>query len=165
MTIEMDAFAINTQPVFEAELRPYRSLGPIGLRVVLGLAFALSLINVIFFLATGALPVAMFFGLDFALLFGAFYLNNRAARAREQVSVSRTELTIRKISPQGRMSESRYNPFWARLEIDRKDDGIEAMAVVGQGRRTGIGAFLHRDQREDFAAALQRALATVRRRI
>ncbi|CAN7520297.1 DUF2244 domain-containing protein [Rhizobium sp. LjRoot254] len=156
----------NSEPVFNAVLTPYRSLGRNGFRIVIGLTLVFCLFNMAFFFITGALPVAMFFGLDFALLYGAFYLNYRAARAREEVSVSRTELSIRKVSPSGRARTSRYNPFWAKFQVDRHHEfGITGMAVTGEGRRTPVGNFLNPDDRESFARAFTSALASVKRRI
>lgn len=166
MTTVNAEFDAGLEPVFTAELKPYRSLGRGGFRVLMGLSFAFCFFNVIFFLATGALPVAMFFGLDFALLYGAFYLSYRSARAREQVTMSRLELKIRKVSPEGRVRESRYNPFWARFDVSRDHEAsITAMAVVGEGKRTMLGAFLGPDDRESFAKAFTAALAGVKRRI
>jgi uncharacterized membrane protein len=160
---EIDPLA---EPVFTAELKPYRSLGRTGFRVLMALSFVFCFFNVIFFLVTGALPVAMFFGIDFALLYGAFYLNYRSARAREQVTMSRLNLTIRKVSPEGRVRESRYNPFWARFDIARHHEfGITDMAVVGEGKRTVLGSFLGPDDRESFAKAFTAALASIKRRI
>ncbi|MDI7860396.1 DUF2244 domain-containing protein [Rhizobiaceae bacterium n13] len=154
------------QPVFAAELTPYRSLGRTGfciLAVVTGVALCL---NVVFFIVSGAWPIAMFFGLDFALLYGAFWLNYRSARAREIVTVSRKLLSIRKFSPSGRVVEHCFDPFWARFRVRRHEEiGITAMYVTGEGRRTDIGSFLNPDDRESFAAALTGALATVKRRI
>jgi len=154
------------EPVFTAELKPYRSLGRNGFRVLMALTFVFCLFNVIFFLATGALPVAMFFGIDFALLYGAFWLNYRSSRAREQMTMSRTDLTIRKVSPEGRVRVIHYNPFWARFDVARHQEfGITGMAVVGQGRRTSLGGFLGPDDRESFAKAFTAALAGLKRRI
>ena len=79
-------------PVFAAELTPYRSLGRQGYRVLLGLTGAICLLHGLFFLTTGAWPIVFFFGLDFMLLWGAFWLNYRAGRAREEVTVSRTDV-------------------------------------------------------------------------
>lgn len=156
----------NCEPVFTAELKPYRSLGRGGFRILMGLTFVFCFFNMMFFLVTGALPVAMFFGLDFALLYGAFYLSYRSARAREEVTMSRMELMIRKVSPAGLVRESRFNPFWARFDVARHDEfGITGMAVVGQGRRTPLGTFLGPDDRESFAKAFTSALATIKRRI
>lgn len=157
---------VDSDTIFNAELKPHRSLGTTGFRLVMGIAFAVCCVHVVFFLMTGALPVAMFFGLDFVLLYGAFRLNYHAASAREQVSMSRTELKIRKISPAGRIRESRYNPFWARFDVDRHEEfGITGMAVTGEGKRTVLGSFLGADDRESFARAFSSALATIKRRI
>jgi uncharacterized membrane protein len=166
MTIVDDTSVINSEPVFSAVLTPYRSLGRTGFIVLVALTLAIALFNVIFFLVADALPVAMFFGLDVGLLYGAFYLNYRAARAREEVLVSRTELEIRKVAPSGRSRVSRYNPFWAKFEVDRhREYGITSMAVTGEGRRTVFGSFLNPDDRESFARAFTAALAGVKRRI
>lgn len=166
MTIVESQSVINSEPVFNAVLTPYRSLGRGGLKVVVGLTLVFCLFNMGFFFVTGALPVALFFGLDFALLYGALYLSYRSGRAREEVSVSRDELSIRKISPSGRAKLSRYNPFWAKFQVDRHHEfGITAMAVTGEGRRTPVGNFLNPDDRESFARAFTLALASVKRRI
>lgn len=166
MTIVESQNAINADPVFSAVLTPYRSLGRVGFKVLVGLTLVFCLFNMMFFFVTGALPVAMFFGIDFALLYGAFYLNYRAARIREEVSVSRLELSIRKVSPTGRMRVSRYNPFRAKFQVDRHEEfGITGMAVTGEGRKTPIGNFLNPDDRESFARAFTAALASVKRRI
>lgn len=166
MTIVDETDAINSEPIFNAVLTPYRSLGRTGFKILVAITLAVTLFNVIFFLVADALPVAMFFGLDVALLYGAFYLNYRAARAREEVSISRTALEIRKVAPSGRAKVSRYNPFWAKFQVDRhKEYGITSMAVTGEGRRTVFGSFLNPDDRESFAKAFTSALVSVKRRI
>ena len=155
---------MNDLPVFSAELHPYRSLGRNGHRVFFLIAGALSVAHMAVFLMSGAWPVVLFFGLDFATLFGAFWLNNRAARAREVVSLSRTNISIRKISPSGRETEHVFNPFWARFLVSRKAKiGITAMHVRGNGRQTDVGTFLPLDDRERFASAFSGALARVKR--
>lgn len=166
MTIMDDTSAINSEPVFNAVLTPYRSLGRTGLVILVAITLAMTVFNVIFFLIADALPVAMFFGIDILLLYGAFYLNYRAARAREEVLVSRTELEIRQVAPSGRARVSRYNPFWAKFHVDRHQEfGITGMAVTGEGRRTAFGSFLNPDDRESFARAFTSALVSVKRRI
>lgn len=166
MTEGNAAYAINEQPVFETELIPHRSLGAKGFKILLAISGALSLVHVLFFMTVGAWPIMMFFGLDFVLLYGAFWLNYRAARAREQISLSRTDLSIRKIAPNGLVRESRYNPFWARLKIARHPEiGITSIRVSGQGHETPLAEFLYPDAREKLASDLTRALATVKQRI
>ncbi len=164
--IESNARPYQEQTVFAAELVPYRSLGAKGFRVLLIITAVLCFGHGLFFLVSGAWPVGLFFGLDFLLLWGAFVLNYHTGRAREEVTVSRTNVSIRKFAPSGRMVEHCFNPFRARFRVRRQTDiGIVAMYVTGEGRRTDIGSFLNPDDRESFARAMTGAFATVHRRI
>lgn len=164
--MSQDLSLSDGRPLFAAELTPYRSLGRRGFRIVLLLAGAVTIGYGGFFIATGAYPVGIFFGLDFLLLYGALKLSFRSGRVREEVTVSREMLSVRKFSAGGRMVEHRFNPFWARFDVKRHQEfGITGMAVSGEGRRTEIGGFLNPDDRESFAKAFRKALATVKRRI
>ncbi|WP_288425282.1 DUF2244 domain-containing protein [uncultured Agrobacterium sp.] len=157
---------LNDQPVFSAELIPYRSLGRKGFRVLLVISGFVCIGNSAFFLVSGAWPIGFFLGLDFLLLYFAFRANYKAGRVKEQVVVSRTSLSIRKFSSAGKVVEHRFNPFWARFRVRRHDEfGILSMHVSGEGRITDIGSFLNPDDRESFAKAFKNALATVRRKI
>ena len=152
------------EPIFRALLTPHRSLGRTGFLVLMGVVACLWLGIGAVFLSLGAWPVFGFFGLDVLLLYLAFKLNYRAARAREEVSVSRTALDILKVAPSGRAEAHRFNPFWAKFRVARHQEiGITGMAVEGEGRRVPIGAFLNPDDRESFATAFGRALATAKR--
>ncbi len=51
------------------------------------------------FLLLGAWPVFGFLGLDVLLVYVAFRANFRAARAYEEVTVTSSELTVRKVNP------------------------------------------------------------------
>lgn len=156
---------IEDQPIFSAELTPHRSLGFRGFKILLMIAGAMSLVHIVVFLVIGAWPIVFFFGLDFFLLFGAFWLNYHTARAREEVSVSRTDVSVKKFAPSGRMTEHRFNTFWARFIIRRhREIGIVSMRIGGRGRQIDIGSFLNPDDRESFALAFAQALSTARSR-
>jgi uncharacterized membrane protein len=156
---------MNEAPVFEALLTPHRSLGRRGFALLMILFTGLCMFDGFIFLMAGAWPILGFCGLEVLLLFGAFWLNYRSGRAREEVSVSRTLLSIRKFAPSGKMTEYLFNPFWARFRVARHEEiGITDMQVSGEGRSTEIGAFLNPDDRESFASAFSGALATVKRR-
>lgn len=153
------AFAAD-EPFFKALLMPHRSLGRTGFFVLMGaLLFGWAVTGAIF-LSNGAWPVFGFFGLDVLAVYVAFRLNYRAARAREEVSVSRTSLDIRKTAPSGRTQAFRFNPFWTRFQVARHEEiGITSMAVEARGTSVAIGSFLNPDDRESFATAFGRALA------
>ena len=148
------------EPFFQALLTPHRSLGRTGFMILMcALLFGWAVTGAIF-LSYGAWPVFGFFGLDVLLLYICFRLNYRAARAREEVSVSRISLDIRKVAPSGRSEAHHFNPFWTRFAVARHDEiGITRMAVEGEGRSVPIGSFLNPDDRESFARAFSGALA------
>lgn len=163
---ERNADTPNEAPIFAAELFPHRSLGRKGHRVLLLLVGAFCLFYGGIFVLRGAWPVGLFFAADFAIVYGAFRLSYRSGLVREEVTVSRTDVSIRKFSPSGDVVEQRFNPFWARFFVRRRQGtGIQSMHVVGEGRGTEVGSFLNPDDRESFAKAFKGALSTVRRRI
>lgn len=148
------------EPFFRALLTPHRSLGRTGFTILMGALLFGWLATGAFFLSHGAWPVFGFFGLDVLAVYVAFRLNYRAARAREEVSVSRTALDIKKTAPSGRSEAHRFNPFWARFSVSRHDEiGITRMAVESREESVSIGSFLNPDDRESFAAAFSSALA------
>ncbi|HHZ09510.1 MAG TPA: DUF2244 domain-containing protein [Rhizobiales bacterium] len=152
-------------PIFRALLMPHRSLGRAGFYALMATLLVGWAVTGVVFLSRGAWPVFGFFGLDVLLVYVAFRMNYRAARAREEVSVSRTALDIRKTAPSGRTEDHRFNPFWARFDVARHAEiGITRMAVEGQGRTVPIGGFLNPDDRESFATAFSSALAAVKGR-
>jgi uncharacterized membrane protein len=160
---ETNAASDPDQPFFKALLVPYRSLGRTGFFILIGGLLFGWLVTGAFFLSVGAWPIFGFLGLDVLAVYIAFRINYRAARAREEVSVSRTLVDIRKIAPSGKREEHRFNPFWARFNVARHSEiGITRMAVEGQGREVAIGSFLNPDDRESFANAFGEALATAK---
>ncbi|WP_419914741.1 DUF2244 domain-containing protein [Hoeflea sp.] len=155
----------NEAPVFEALLTPHRSLGHNGFIALMCVMTIGTVAHGVVFVIAGAWPIFAFLLLDLILIFGAFWLNYRSGRAREIVSVSRTDLSISKVAPSGRTRNYRFNPFWARFHVARHDEaGITGMRITGDGRSTDIGSFLNPDDRESFAEAFSLALATVQRR-
>ncbi|KQZ14570.1 hypothetical protein ASD44_11170 [Mesorhizobium sp. Root554] len=162
---ETNPSAAADQPFFHALLTPHRSLGRTGFMVLMGALLSGWAVTGVFMLSHGAWPVFGFFGLDVLAVYVAFRLNYRAARAREEVSVSRTALDIRKVAPSGKEEAHRFNPFWTRFSIARHSEiGITGMRVEAQGKAVPIGTFLNPDDRESFAAAFSRALATAKMR-
>jgi uncharacterized membrane protein len=151
------------EPFFRALLTPHRSLGRTGFTVLMGALLFGWIATGAVFLANGAWPVFGFLGLDVLLVYVAFKLNYRAARAREEVSVSRTRLDIRKVASSGQAEAYRFNPFWTRFSVARHSEiGITGMAVEAEGKAVPIGGFLNPDDRESFAKAFSRALATAK---
>jgi uncharacterized membrane protein len=148
---------------FRAVLVPHRSLTPRGFLIFMSVLSAVSFAAGVAFAWAGAWPVLGFFGLDVALVYLAFKLNYRAARATETVEVTRDDLTITRAAPSGRRrSTTRLNATWARLEEVEAPDGTVTLALASRGRRYPIAGHLNSDERRGFAQALRQALTLVK---
>jgi uncharacterized membrane protein len=164
MAMAADNAAFDEPTLFSAILTPYRSLGGTGFLAVMlligGLSFAAGLV---FFIA-GAWLVVGFLGLDVVLVYWAFRVNYRAAEAFEQVTMTPSALTVRKVSHRGEIAEWTLNPVWVRLQREAHEEfGIERLFLVSHGRRLPVAAFLGPNEKASFATALSAALGEARR--
>jgi uncharacterized membrane protein len=150
--------------IFSAVLTPHRSLSRGGFLVLMLVLGGISFATGIAFLLAGAWPVFGFCGLDVLLVYLAFKVSYRSAKAYEQVTVTPSELTVRKVSHHGRISEWTLNPLWVRLDrVVHAEFGIERLFLVSHGRRLAIAGFLGPDEKASFALALSAALGEAKR--
>jgi uncharacterized membrane protein len=147
--------------LFEAMITPHRSLPPRGFAVLMIAVGVVSFVAGIAFAMSGAWPVIGFFGLDVALIYWAFRLNYRAARAVEHVRLTRETLTIRRRDHRGRRSEVSLQPYWLRVERPAPD-ATHPVRLRSHGAVHLVGAWLSPGERIAFAEALAAALETVR---
>jgi len=150
--------------IFSAIITPHRSLNSTGFLILMlcigGESFACG----IMFLMLGAWPVFGFLGLDVLLIYVAFRANFRAAYAYEVVTVTASELTVRKISHRGSVREWTLNPLWVRLDrIVHEEFGIQRLFLVSRGRKLPIAGALSPNEKASFARALSAALGEARR--
>ena len=150
--------------LFSAIITPHRSLDGTGFLILMSVVSVISFAAGMVFLLMGAWPVFGFFGLDVLLIYWAFRINYRRARAYEEVMVTPPELRVRKVSHRGRVSEWTLNPLWVRLDRDTHAEfGIERLFLVSRGRRLPIAGVLSPPEKESFAAALGAALGEAKR--
>jgi uncharacterized membrane protein len=150
--------------IFSAVITPHRSLSSTGFLIFMLCIGGLSFGCGVMFLMLGAWPVFGFLGLDVLLVYLAFRANFRAARAYEEVTVTPSELTVRKVSPRGAVRQWTLNPVWVQLDrIVHEEFGIERLFLVSHGRRLSIANFLSPDEKKSFASALGAALGEARR--
>jgi uncharacterized membrane protein len=159
-----DNAAPDEPTLFSAVLTPHRSLGRTGFVVLMcligGISFAAGLV---FFIA-GAWPVMGFFGLDVLLVYIAFKVSYRSAAAYEQVTMTPSTLTVRKVSHRGKVAEWTLNPVWVRLQRKANEEfGLERLFLVSHGRRLPVATFLGPQEKASFASALSAALGEARR--
>jgi uncharacterized membrane protein len=150
--------------LFSALLTPHRSLNRTGFLVLMGFLCFVSFIAGMAFLMMGAWPVVGFFGLDALAIWWAFRINNRTAKAFEEIRVTPSELRVRRTSHRGHAVEWVLNPLWVRLEQTSDPEfGIERLWLVSRGRHVSIGSFLGPEEKASFAKALLAALNAAKR--
>ena len=127
-------FDPQAQPeLFSALLTPHRSLNRTGFLVLMGFLSVVSFAAGLAFLLMGAWPVFGFFGLDVLVIYWAFRVNFRRAKATEEISVTPSELRVRRVSHRGHVVEWVLNPLWVQLDQKTHAEfGIEKLYLVSQ---------------------------------
>jgi len=153
----------ETTLLFE-RLSPHRSLDAKGFAIVMGILGGASFVLGVAFLMMGAWPIFGFLGLDVLLVYLAFRANYRAARAFEEILVTRARLIWRRVSPRGEQREDIMNPRWVRLETTSDElSGVTRVTLTERRITRVIGAFLPPMHKEKLAKSLASALATAKR--
>jgi uncharacterized membrane protein len=150
--------------LFSALLTPHRSLNRTGFLVLMGIVSVVSFVAGLAFLLMGAWPVFGFFGLDVLIIYWAFRVNFKRAEATEEITVTPSELRVRRVSHRGHVVEWVLNPLWVQLDQKTHAEfGIEKLYLVSRGRRVAIARFLGADEKARFAKALTAALHAAKR--
>ena len=165
MTAGNDFDPAQAEPkLFSAVLTPHRSLNRTGFIVLMGFLTAVSFAAGVAFTLMGAWPVFGFFGLDVLAVYWAFRLNYRRGNATEEITITASELRVRRVSHRGHVVEWVLNPLWVRLDQKvHAEFGIEKLYLVSRGRRVSVALFLGPEEKASFAKALSAALQSAKR--
>lgn len=142
---------------FDIELKPYRSLGPRGFAILIGVVALGNLGAGVAFWLIGAWPVFAFCGLDVLLVYMAFRFSYRQQRAREFIRLDDTTLEVRRVDVRGHEQVWRLQPYWLRIECDAEDESAN-LRIWSHGRALPLGVFLSPDERRRLADGLREAL-------
>jgi len=155
--------ATKPAPLLDLVVYPHRSLGPTGflalMAVLCGCSFAVGL----GFFLSGAWPVVGFLGVDVLVVYLAFRLNYRAARAYETVRLTPGALEVTKVDPGGRGRRISFQPYWLAVDMDDPPRRHSRLTLRSHGRWLEIGGFLTPEEKLDLARRLRRALDEARR--
>lgn len=163
----MDAANPETgREIFSAVITPHRSLSRRGFIIFMCMVGGASFVAGLTFMAMGAWPIFGFFGLDVLLVWLAFRANYIAARASETITITESEMLVRRVSAKGAVAEWRFNPAWVRIDTGRDHEGVlTRLSVTSHGRMLDIAEWLAPPEKTDFMHALAGALSTARRGI
>ena len=80
------------------------------------------------------------------------------------VTVTPSELRVRKVTHKGKVSEWSLNPVWTSLERDAHEEfGLMGLFLVTRGRKLPVATFLGPVEKESFAKALSAAIGEAKR--
>ena len=153
---------------FDLVLRPNMSLSRRGFFWLMVFFTAISVIVGGYFWSLGAWPVFGFFGLDVALLYGAFRLNYRYGKRYETLSMADEKLVFSQVTALGTARQWEFDPYWVRVTLERfgaHGEDIGALILSSHGKYVSVGAFLAPEERESLAGSLQATLAGWRNRL
>ena len=141
---------------WSVKISPHRSLYSFGLKVTLAAVVISNLVVAIVFWALKAWPVFAFLGLDVALVFWAFWANNKAANRSEHIEINGEEVVLTRSGKFGQ-KQMKFNRRWVRvlLEYDANRELIGRLFFVTSGKRTEIASFLGADERKALADELK----------
>lgn len=148
----------NAAVVFDAILHPNRSLGRRGFAILMVAAAAISVTLGAALLIAGAWPVAGLYGLELAILYGAFRASYHDGRRYEKVRLTADRLTVERIDPSGSRAIWTFQPYWLTVTIDDPTEHHSRIVLSSHGRSLVVGSFLSPDERLEFANALRMAL-------
>lgn len=144
--------------MFEAHVKPHRSLSRRGLGfVIAGMCLAsLSVTSLMALL--GAWPVIGFNGADLLLALVLIWVNVRAARAYETIRLSETELSVLWCDANGRQRLMSLSPAWANVVLEERAGTVPKLLLRTRGTSCEVARQLGETEKRDLAAALGRAL-------
>ena len=133
---------LDRRRLFSALLTPHRSLNRTGFLVLMAFVSAVSFVGGVAFCLMGAWPVLGFFGLDVLAIYWAFRINFRRADASEEISVTPSELRLRRVSHRGHVIEWRSIRSGSSSTRPATRNSASSGSIWSPaGRRVSIGIF------------------------
>jgi uncharacterized membrane protein len=137
-------------------------MSPAALKLVIAIVATMNLAFATWFVMRGAWPVTPFMGADVALLAWALHTSRIAARRREELCITRSNLRLDRIPPRGSPTHVEFNPYWVRVELEEPPHSASRLTLRSHGRIEQIGAFLPPAEKQNVAQALRAALWNAR---
>ncbi|HEY5289436.1 MAG TPA: DUF2244 domain-containing protein [Caulobacteraceae bacterium] len=146
----------------DAVITPHRSLSRRGFIVLVSVLTAINAVTAVVFLVLRAGPVPIFLALDVFALAVAFAASRRAAKIRERVQVTASEVRVLRETPAGAETVWLSPTAFTRVTVVGDDEDRMDLQLRLSDRGVAVASALSRSERRDFAAALERAIRQAR---
>lgn len=144
--------------IFEAVVKPHRSLSGRTMALVVCAMAAVSLFVTSLMLRLGAWPVIGFNTADLILAAFLLWLNTRAAAAREIIRLSETSLKVTRTNLHGQSEEFSLPPYWLNVTLEERAGTVPKLLLTTHNIHLEVAQQLGEAPKRDLAAALTRAL-------
>jgi uncharacterized membrane protein len=155
----------DSAPVlFEAQLKPYRSLPPAAFTVLMAAVITVAFLAGAVSVAFGAWPVTGFCGVELLLFYWLFRLNYRsAAGLSEWIRLTADRLEVVRRERGRETGRWVLQPYWLNVQLEGNDSqAAGAVLLRSHGRTLAIGRFLAPEERLRLKEALALAIARAR---
>jgi uncharacterized membrane protein len=148
--------------IFEAELKPHRSLSPRGVAIVLGFLGVVSLCVTTMFYFMGAWPIVGFNGGEMLIAAALLRSHARSRRAREVLLLTAQDLRILRFDEDGKRTERFLPAAWLNIVLEERPGRVPALYASTHGRREEVARALGEPEKRSLAAALSAAIDGMR---
>jgi uncharacterized membrane protein len=148
--------------MFEASLRPHRSLSPRQVLIAGGGMAGASLCITAGMYLLGAWPVIGFDTADIGLALVLLWLNMRAARAVETIRLSEREIAVMRVDASGRREAFALPAYWLKIDLRERAGTVPMLVLINRGVAFEIARCLGETEKRALAGALGRALERLR---
>ena len=147
---------------------PHRSLSPRGFLLVMAALSSLAFCIGLGFFLLGAWPVIGFLGLELLVVWVAFKMNYRAAKRRQHLTATTSNLKIEDVSPAGTRETTELPTAWVKVELTPREEPEmrsrlqQKVIVRSHGKTAEIGNFLHPAETPRLAREVTRMVERAR---
>ncbi len=145
-------------------LWPHRSLPKRGFVWFIGLTTAMIAVPLLSLLGNPALWFMLpFLAAAVAGVWFAIQRSYRDGEILEDLTLTRSQITLIRHGPRGRRQDWQANPHWLRITLHPTAGPVpNYLTLKAEGREVELGAFLSEDERVGLRTELDRRLANLR---
>ena len=138
-------------------ITPYQSCSK-SVFLVLGIILiGWSALFSIFLISQGAWPVSIFLGVEYLLIVYLLNLYFREKNIKDQISINKKEISIKKFKGDKLLTSSTFNTYWSKVFFT-KFKNQSKLFIRESNKQTEVASFLHADLKENLYLKIKKQL-------
>ncbi len=141
----------------KTNITPYQSCSK-SVFLVLGIILiGWSALFSIFLISQGAWPVSIFLGVEYLLIVYLLNLYFREKNIKDQISINKKEISIKKFKGDKLLNSSTFNTYWSKVFFT-KFKNQSKLFIRESNKQTEVASFLHADLKENLYLKIKKQL-------